>query len=155
MGLHYPFGYVGYEGSFLKTFIELLDNYCCSCHTNDDVKGDCKKCPIGNLIYSSKDYILSAYEYKVLDRETKIIKSIKREIKKIEPSPFFNGCFAFEGKRNKDELLILRELLKDLEFYKHQNLYSFVLREGIRGKMLNEVSKKVEAKMKKLKKKVE
>lgn len=117
MGLHYPFGYAGYELRFLDTFIYLLDNFCSSCHTNKDVNGNCKQCPIGNLIYKSKEYMQEAYEPGSLKEEAKIVKEIKTRIRKIKPSPLFNATWITAHKRNKDTLLPLRELAKDLEFY--------------------------------------
>lgn len=77
MGLHYVFGYVNYELDFLDTFIRLLDAFCSSCHTNDDV-GDCYVCPIGVLVYASKKYILDVNVYKDDDeKESALINLIK------------------------------------------------------------------------------
>ena len=115
MGLHSPFGYVGYDEAFLKTFIDLLDRFCRGCHTDADF-GGCHNCPVGKLIYDSKGYILDVYEPVKLTEYTIVMKKVKKEIKKIEPHPCFNSEWIFQKMREGDTLLALRELLKDLEF---------------------------------------
>jgi len=132
VGLSYPFGYVGYELSFLNTFIYLLENYCSSCHTNRDVDEDCMKCPIGQLIFASKDYLLKAHKYSTIKEEAKIIKSIKKEINNIGPKPMFNTCFIFDKKRNNDQLMELRKLERDLDFFKCSFTRDFKLEKNIR-----------------------
>lgn len=122
MGIHYPIGYSGYEIQFLKTFIELIDRFCHNCHTNKDVNGNCKKCPIGYLIYTSKRYMLEVHESLCDKKETKILQLIKKEIKKIEPHPCFDTYFIFDKKKPKDSLLKLRKLLNELEKNKNKKL---------------------------------
>ena len=140
MGVHYPFGY-RYETAFLHTFIELLDNFCSGCHTNKDVNKNCRLCPVGQLIYASKDYLLRAYEpakaemspaaikrkaiFRYIKQETQLIRAIKKEVRKINPKPHLNSNWIWDKKRSKDMLLPLRELLKDLEFYHDWRIRSY------------------------------
>jgi len=112
MGIHSPFGYVGYEKKFLKTFINLLDDFCSRCHTDRDFHKGCRGCPVGNLIYEAKEYLLNAYESDTFLKEAKIFRIIKEEIKNIEPHTIFKG---FATLNIKDRLLKLRKLLKKLE----------------------------------------
>ncbi len=88
MGIHYVFGYVGYETAFAETLCHLLESYCFGCHTNEDVNKECKNCPIGNLVYASKDYVMSAYESKILKDDTIALRKIKKYLKNINPCPF-------------------------------------------------------------------
>lgn len=141
MGLHFPFGYVGHETAFLNTFIDLLDNFCSGCHTDEDVGGDCRKCPVGQLVYASKEYIEGAYESAHLRKEANLIKKIKKEIKKIKPYPHFNGNWIFDSHRNKDKLLPLRELLKDLMFFHEQFVHPFTMEEKMRIRIYKEMDK--------------
>ena len=122
MGMHYPLGYSGYETQFLKTFIELLDRFCHNCHTNKDVNGNCEKCPMGYLIYASKKYMLNIHKKLYDKKENKILQSMKKEIKNIEPHPCFDTYFIFDKKKPKDSLLKLRKLLKELEENKNKKL---------------------------------
>jgi hypothetical protein len=133
MGLRYPFGYGGYECAFLHTFIELLDMYCTGCHTNDDVNGNCMECPIGKLVYASKDYVMQAYESDMLKaaKEVKLLRKIKRSIKDIRPHPLFNACWIWQDERTPDVLATSRELLADLEFMSNIKLQDFRVRENI------------------------
>lgn len=62
MGLHSPFGYVGYVESMAQTIIDMLERFCGHCHTEDDYQKGCYGCPIGNCIYEAKDYITEAEE---------------------------------------------------------------------------------------------
>lgn len=132
-GIHYPLDYVGYERAFLNTFIELLDTYCTGCHTNDDVKGYCVRCPVGKLVYASKDYILKAYESDLpqAGEEKKLIRKIKREIKDIHPHPFFNGNWVWQNKLNPDCLGTLRRDLTQLEFMTKNQLKHWEITENI------------------------
>jgi hypothetical protein len=57
MGLHSPFGYVGYEVQFGEIMIKLLDDLCGCCHTNDDYPKGCAECPGGQLIFRCKEYL--------------------------------------------------------------------------------------------------
>jgi len=116
MGIHYCFGYVGYEITTLKTMIDLLDRFCTGCHTNDDVQGNCAKCEVGALVLKCKEYLLHAYESVNLKDEAKLFKRMKIEIKKIIPTPLTNNYFIFQDGRGRDEFYKLRELLKDIEF---------------------------------------
>ena len=67
--------------------------------------------------------------YWLLNEESQIIKSIKNQIKEIEPNPAINTSFIFEKKRRKDILLPLRELNKDLTFLEEQRIRDFMLRK--------------------------
>jgi hypothetical protein len=119
MGIHYVFRYTGYEISFLKTYLELTDRFCTGCHTNEDVDGNCKRCPVGRLIDESKEYLLEAHESDILKEEAKIIRKIKRELKKLPNThPHINGTWIFEEKNREDILHNLRRCLQDLEFEK-------------------------------------
>jgi hypothetical protein len=120
MGIHYPFKYVGYEGAFLHTFIDLIDNFCTNCHTNDDVDNDCGKCPIGNLIFAAENYLMNAPDWykqcKAFKEELKVLKRIKQELFNFDLKPGVNSQIFLAKHREKDKLLKLREYLKD---YKH------------------------------------
>lgn len=153
MGIHYPFGYTGYESAFLHTFIELLDNFCTGCHTNDDVNQNCRLCPVGQMIYASKEYLLKAYEGQDLKEEKKVIKAIKVEIKKIKPCPHFQNNWIFNEKRNKDKLLKLRELLKDLRFFEGNHLLGFIYKSKIEERIFKQVLKETKKRMENLKRK--
>jgi len=131
MGLHYPFRYTGHELDFLNTFIFLLDNLCNQCHTNDDVNGNCRKCPVGQLIFASKEYLLSS-QGSMINEEARILRAIKSQLQIINPEPLFNVSFIFAKKRNKDILLPLRELQKDLDFFNCSFTRDFQLQENIR-----------------------
>lgn len=62
MGLHSPLGYVGYIRPMAKTIIDLIERFCSACHTNNDYDKGCKGCPVGQLIYEARDYILTSQE---------------------------------------------------------------------------------------------
>ena len=146
MGLHSPFGYVGYEERFLKAFIFLLDNFCTCCHTNDDFHNGCTDCPVGNLVYKSKEYLLEAYEPETKDGiEKKLIRKIKRIIKSLEPHEGFNGDWIFQDERSADVLLELRELRKDLDFASDRRIDLFKIKQRRRkqvDKYLDSIKKK-------------
>lgn len=120
MGLRSPFGYVGYEPAFLDCFIYLLEHFCGSCHDNErDYGGDCHKCPVGQLVYASKDYLLDSYEYKGsknLKENGRIIRKIKKEIKPIKPSPLLLCQIRWSKPRQPNPLLKLKELNNDLKW---------------------------------------
>lgn len=137
MGLHYPLGYVGYEVEFLKTFINLLDDFCTGCHTNDDVGDDCNLCPMGHLIITAKGYLLGSYG----DSETML--QVKEEITSISPYPLFNTNWIFKDKRGPDRLLRLRELLKDLDFSRHNNIRFFNIEQNILSRLYERVKDEI------------
>lgn len=62
MGLHSPFGYVGYGVQFGEIMIKLLTDLCGGCHTDEDYIGGCKECSAGRLIYECREYLLSIDE---------------------------------------------------------------------------------------------
>ncbi len=152
MGIHYPFGYVGYESTCLHTFIFLIDSFCSGCHTNQDV-GSCRQCPVGKLVFKAKEYLLNAYESDICTQEAKILRKIKRAIKRIDPHPLFNNGWIWEEKRSTDELLSLRELLKDLEFVEDERLRDWCLQSQIRRRIRKKVEKEITALKKNGKKK--
>lgn len=120
MGLRSPFGYVGYEPAFLDCFIYLIENFCGGCHDNErDYDGDCHKCPVGQLVYASKDYLLESYD------DSPIVAKIKKEIKQFEPSPLMLAQLRWLKPRQKDMLLKLKELNKDLKWDMESNLSLF------------------------------
>lgn len=116
MGVHYPFGYVGYETACLRTAIDLLDAFCGGCHTNDDVMCDCSKCEVGALVLKCKAYMLDAYESPHNREEVRILRRIKKLIKPIKPHPGFHSTLIFEDARKVDKVEPLQRALKDLEF---------------------------------------
>ena len=81
------------------------------------------------MIFASKNYLLGCHESDILKEESKVIKSIKYQIKKIKPKPLINNNFLFTKKREKDILLPLRELNKDLDFLEEQRIRSFMLKK--------------------------
>lgn len=62
MGLHCPFGYVGYVSQMGQTIIDMLERFCNHCHTDNDYENGCKGCPIGNYIFEARLYILTSME---------------------------------------------------------------------------------------------
>lgn len=131
MGLQSPFGYAGYETAFTKLFIELIENFCGSCHTNETHGGDCRSCPVGQLVYASRQYVLEAYESDILTEESEILRKIKKAIKPIEPSPMMLAQWIWETKRMPDPLMELKEANKDLEFLTHSRLDQFIVCERV------------------------
>jgi hypothetical protein len=127
MGLRSPFGYGGFTVRFAELTIHLLDNFCSSCHSNKDWDG-CENCPIGNLFFEAKEYILNASETGHLIEENKVLREIKKEIKNIEPCTCFNANWIFLETRSKDSLLKLRELVKDLKFLENQRIHPLILK---------------------------
>lgn len=114
-----------------------MDNYCNVCHTYDDYDGGCKDCPVGNLLYSCKEYLSDLYlngqgvkgiEEKDLSKlsrnENKTYRKIMKEIKKIEPSPMFNTDLSGDEDLKKDKLEKLRKCLKELEHYRDVRSWS-------------------------------
>jgi hypothetical protein len=129
MGVHYPYGYTGYESTFIQSIIDMLDRYCSCCHTNDDVGGDCSKCPIGNFIYSAKDYILKTNTKYLLAEEVAPVTNIQHLLKYIEPHPFFNGN-ALHNK-HKDMLGFIRMHLNELESAERSRTVLWMIRGNI------------------------
>ena len=62
MGLHSPFGYVGYEVPFTGLIISILEEVCGGCHTNNDYSRGCRGCPAGRFLYTLRAYVLEAHE---------------------------------------------------------------------------------------------
>jgi hypothetical protein len=91
MGLHFPLNYVLEERPALDTFIFLLDTWCKGCHTNHDFSKGCQECPFGNVILEVKKYLLEADKYSTSCKTyKKIINKIAKNIKDINPEPFFS-----------------------------------------------------------------
>jgi hypothetical protein len=147
MGIHYVFGYVGEEQQFLDTFITLLDNHCSHCHTNEDVGGDCARCPVGQLVLASRKYLLEAYESNICTDDAKIIRKIKREIKKIYPEPMFSSSWVFSREQSQDVLQPLRRLKSELAFANDEIHRRFRMQQDVR----ESIFKKVDAEMNRLK----
>jgi len=118
MGLHSPFGYVGYVYQFGTTIVDMLDRFCSECHTNRDYNEDCGGCPVGNLILSSKDYISDYYirDDEMQKPETKALFAIKEQVAGLEPGPLFDAHFIFEKSKPKDAL---HELSLNLKWFKN------------------------------------
>ena len=114
MGLRSPFGYVGYVASFTRTFTDLIGGYCNNCHTDTDYQKGCRECPIGQLLYALREYLLDANEDYYGEREAKIAKEIKEVIKKIEPHPGYGWGVMNQGEESIAERT-LREELKRLQ----------------------------------------
>ncbi|MFA5299080.1 MAG: hypothetical protein WC389_12810 [Lutibacter sp.] len=120
MGLHAPFGYVGYESTMAQTIIDLLDKFCSGCHTNDDYHKGCRGCPCGNLICECREYILGAMledehhkQYTTEEWQQRRVKylghrdsqeEIERELK-----------FVADYKPECDVLRKMQVILKDIE----------------------------------------
>jgi len=138
MGLRSPFGYVGYEPDFLDCFIYLLENFCGSCHDNKrDYDGDCHKCPVGQLVYASKEYLLDAIESDICKENTRIIRKIKEEIKHIEPSPLLLCQLRWVKPRQPNPLLKLKELNDDLKWEKTSDMSTFYQHTKIEEQIAN------------------
>jgi len=122
MGLKSPFSYAMYEQLMIKTFINLLDDYCGSCHSNCDWNDDCNKCPVGNLINECRDYIIGYYPSQSNDEMNKkyhnLMKDTAREVKKIKQCPLFNVTWVLQDEPSKDRLDKIKMNLKKLEHYK-------------------------------------
>ena len=97
MGLHSPFGYVGYTVSTGQIMIDLLDKLCADCHTNDDYRRGCRECPAGQLIYECRDYIKTCGED---DKRFELYASEEWERRRGVPTPI--------EEKNKD-----REMAQD------------------------------------------
>jgi len=127
MGVHSPFGYVGYTRTMAKTIVYLLDNFCMGCHTNDDFEGKCELCPVGILIHYAKEYIADT---NVHDKQlAEVVEAIKEEVANIEPSPFFNADLILFDKRQPDKLGRLRELIADLDFLESKRVHPLILKQ--------------------------
>jgi hypothetical protein len=150
MGLHSPFGYVGYGKTFAETIIYLVENFCGGCHSNDDFTGKCKGCPVGQLIYAAKDYISDMYVEKpkkafimtpaeaiavmdkdkvlshLLNKKASLLQALKKEVKKIEPHPLMLAQWIWEVEKAKDALLPLREAIANIDFIEGRQSNQFV-----------------------------
>lgn len=62
MGLHAPFGYVGYEWQMPTLACDTLELLCQGCHTNQDYQNGCHGCPAGVFFYACKEYVMEAQE---------------------------------------------------------------------------------------------
>lgn len=82
MGLHSPFGYVGYEVTFADILVNIIDKLCAHCHTNDDYRKGCRECPAGQLLSECKDYLLS---YDESDKRFDLYASEEWAIRRKEP----------------------------------------------------------------------
>lgn len=156
MGLHSPFGYVGYQSIFLDIFINILDTICTGCHTNEDFYGGCSSCPAGNFLFEIKKYVLDSIEFdtyyqgiaakqsdqdeelkwisfaRQYESESKIIREIKFIIQDIKPNPFFNASWITDAQREPDKLYALREKAKDLKFIGDHKMLSFKIEHELR-----------------------
>ena len=158
MGLRSPFGYYGYETTFVKTYIYLIDHFCSGCHTEDHTYGGCKDgCPAGVLIneckvqilqrakWAREDTILFDKKMKKSQKDKTMIK-IGKEIKKIEQHPLFNSNFIFQDKLIPDALENLRKLAKDLEFEDEISCLDFSLQNDLLEEMRKVLKKKTRKK---------
>lgn len=136
MGLHSPFGYVHYEETMLKTLIQLVDDYCTSCHTDQDYNEGCKGCPVGSLIYNCREYLLDVYitpydkcEYQKKYNET--LLNIRKSLKRFKPHPGFNSTWILQDAPTKDKLAKLRWYLRELDYYSSQMSHPFLKKEWL------------------------
>src|SRR4030065_951061 len=164
MGLRSPFGYVGYEMRFANTMCDLLDHFCRGCHTEDDFAQGGRGCPVGQLVYAAKDYILDAHEGNVdvtkgskkLQRKYNLLRDLKKAINPIEPRSTFNAQWVFEEHKNPDILEPVRKLVSDMEFYEEHSMHPFTMKEDdhyIQWAMLDhdkELAKRIGGKAKEL-----
>jgi len=117
MGLHSPFGYVGYQIQFAEIMMKLLDDLCGGCHTDDDYRKGCKECPVGQLIYESRDYLLTYYE---ADKHYEEYTTEEWQTKKEQNGGKRNTPEQIEGYRKlaercKPESDIIRAIKVELE----------------------------------------
>jgi hypothetical protein len=108
MGIHTWFGYVDYELQCLDSFINLFENFCQFCHTDEDWGYDgCRACPIGNCLVKFRDYLADSCVEDI--SETKKTKNkIKKFFQHIELRPFFGNTKMIENikriKKYRNEL---------------------------------------------------
>lgn len=88
MGIHSPFGYVGYEVQFAEILTDILDKLCAGCHTSNDFWKGCQECPAGNLALECRRYILNAMEQDYFP-SCELLRAMKKKIKRLKPKPFF------------------------------------------------------------------
>ena len=126
MGIHSPFGYIGYEVKFGRTIVELLKRFCSTCHTDEDFEEGCRGCPVGNLIYRARDYLLDAYESDrdVSKKETLVLRKIKKQLDGIEPRPLFDVQSIFDTRKPKDTTHSLEMNLEWLDHLRHCSDFS-------------------------------
>lgn len=115
MGLHSPFGYVGYEITSIEFAIEILDKLCSRCHTDADYHLKCRGCPAGYLFYNCKEYILSAGED---DKRFELYASdewVKRSGRKLSDGERQKDLkMAQDYKPECDTLRIMKRKLKQI-----------------------------------------
>lgn len=116
MGIHSCFGYVGYEDTALKSFIETIERFCNGCHTNDDFDGSCDKCPAGIFVNKCKSYLLSCHESTKLTDKAKLIKKMKTLLKRL---PELGPCYLPRDDRHnpKSAFNKLKVLSYELDLY--------------------------------------
>jgi len=119
MGLHSPFGYVGYEVQLAELFIDILDKLCAHCHTNDDYRRGCRECPAGNLALECRDYILNAVEEDKHHEFYLSEKWAKRKEEMGHPKPTEDDLardqyFAGEYKPECEVLRAMKEKIKGI-----------------------------------------
>ena len=108
MGIHTWFGYVDYELQCLDSFINLFENFCESCHTDEDWGYDgCRACPIGNCLVKFRDYLADSYVGEIPEWKKIKIKT-KKFFQHLELKPFFGNDKMIENmkriKKYKNEL---------------------------------------------------
>jgi len=124
MGIHSPFGYVGYITPMGKSIVDMLERFCGHCHTDDDYDKGCRGCPVGNFIYEARDYILTASEE---DKHYALYASDEwQERRKANGRPEETveqrEKWAKLAKKCKPESIALRGMKKEL---KHIGPYPF------------------------------
>lgn len=72
--------------------------------------------------------------------ESVALRGLKKELKKIEPKPFFYSQFIWDKERHPDPLIKYREYLKDYEFHEHHVFADY--------RITGEVEKHVRARLK-------
>ena len=138
MGLVNPFICSGNDLSFIKNFIDMLEEYCPGCQTEDRFNKGCHGCPAGGLIYGLKEYILDCDGYrnswsrneaidkdqkdlvKLYNRYDKTLNKLQIEVEKIEPHPFFNSNMITQNSPSKDILEKVKKYYKLLEWIDSQ-----------------------------------
>lgn len=135
MGLHTPFFYIGYELVMANTIVYLLDHFCTGCHTDEDFCKGCHECPIGNLIFSAKDYI------KGCETKDSSFLAMKKELERIRPYPHINCNWILQKERSADILIKLRELIKDLEFKEDLRIHPITLKNEKLRQIYSELEK--------------
>lgn len=127
MGLHSPFGYVGYETAMAELMIMLLEKLCGGCHTNDDYEEGCKQCPAGQLIYELRDYLLDTNE---ADKRYAMYVSDECQTKRKEyygheDSQEVKDKWLALAKSCKPEFDIIRKIKKEINHIEpHPSFYA-------------------------------